>query len=62
MCFTFLQGKGYASQTGHSPVSADPEVTVAFASDWSKGELAFSAGVIGFPGGLPVQSVDCPSS
>lgn len=57
-----LQGKGYASQTGSSPVSADLGVTVTFASDWSTGELSFSSGVTGFPGGLPVQRVECQSS
>lgn len=57
-----LQGKGYYSQFGSSPIYAELGMTLTFASDWSKGELAFTEGVIGVTGGLPVQREQCTSS
>jgi hypothetical protein len=57
-----LTGKGYFSQFGSSPIHAELGMTITFASDWSKGELAFSQGVVGVTSGLPVQREACTSS
>lgn len=57
-----LQGKGYYAQFAHAPIYAELGMTVSFASDWSKGELVFTEGVIGVTGGLPVQREQCTSS
>jgi hypothetical protein len=57
-----LDGTGYYLQFGHKPVKAELGMTITLDADWSAGELAFTQGVIGVTGGLPVKRQECKSS
>ena len=54
-----MRGDGFIVALGQPTVGVDQDLSISFASDWSKGELFFTSEAGTSGGGFPVQEIAC---